>query len=146
MLVEFGLTDPLFACRFHICQVWGKPDSMGQLSHPKPGQKRCFARSDGNQTHPDMCKLYTCPLQRLYHPFFFCSTSVISTTLFSSLLICSFLPSNPLLIHTVVFFIILIIVFFKSLWFFFIFSNFLLNSSHKVIEHLYYLYLEVFMK
>ena len=67
MLVEFGLTDPLFVCGFHICQVWDKPDFMKQLSDRKPGQRRCFARSDGSQTHPALCKLYMYLLQRLYH-------------------------------------------------------------------------------
>ena len=62
--MEFGLTDPLFACRFHICQVWGKPDIVEQLSNSKPGQRR----RDGSQTHLAMCKLYLCLLQRLYHP------------------------------------------------------------------------------
>lgn len=66
--MEFGLTDPLFVCGFHICQVWEKPDFMEQLSNRKPGQTRCFARHEGSQTHPATCKLYMSARRRYHHP------------------------------------------------------------------------------
>ena len=75
---------------------------------------------------------------------FFCLAKTVSTTLSSTLLICSYVSSNLLLIHSSLIFSSFII-FFISVWFFFIFSNsflllFSLCSSTfcpELFEHLY---------